>query len=602
MIIEAKRVEPNAHMTTDVCIIGAGAAGITLALELSRHSIDTVLLTGGQKREQSRDRDLYRGVAEISHPHEPLEEGRRRVFGGSTIAWGGRCIPLDPIDFERRPWISDSGWPITYADMLQHYKPAMVMCEAGPFSFEAAETFCPESAPMIPGFDGQEITSSRLERWSPPTNFAKRYSSELRKATRLRVVVGGHAIYIQLKPTGRSIEYIRAATQPGREFLVHARFYVLAAGGLENPRLLLSSRDIHTNGIGNSNGLVGRYYMSHLMGQLLKVNIADHGNTLRYGFEKDRSGVYCRRRFSLTPLAQTELEIGNASGELYRTPIDDVSHQDPLFSATFLAHQYAQAWRNGRVRSFRARLRPDAELRREHWRMIRNAPASSAPPILGMFYKRCLAKRRLPMVGPSQSSREHYFHYQTEHAPNRNSRVVLSDERDAFGLPRLTARIGFSAVDSNTVVELHRLIADRFDTTQTGRLVFDEDGIRGHIADQIMHFNSGAHHLGTTRMSASPANGVVDANCKSHEVDDLYVAGGSVFATSGYANPTLTIVALSMRLAAHLRQRLMQGARGSVLNVEVQAPFTGGRGSLQRDMMLHCSPDADSGLPMTAFL
>ena len=103
-------------------------------------------------------------------------------------------------------------------------------------------------------------------------------------------------------------------------------------------------------------------------------------------------------------------------------------------------------------------------------------------------------------------------------------------------------------------------------------------------------------------MSASPANGVVDANCKSHEVDDLYVAGGSVFATSGYANPTLTIVALSMRLAAHLRQRLMQGARGGVLNVEVQAPFTGGRGSLQRDMMLHCSPDADSGLPMTAFL
>ena len=559
MIIEANRIEPNARIETDVCIIGAGAAGITLALELSRSGIDTVLLTGGQKRERPWDRDLYRGVADISRPHEPLEENRRRAFGGTTIAWGGRCIPLDPIDFERRRWIADSGWPITYIDLLPHYERAMVMCEAGPFSFEAAETFCPEIAPMILGFDGPEITSSRLERWSPPTNFAKRYSSELRKGTRLRVLVGGHAIHIQLRATGRSVEYIRAAAQPGREFLVHARFYVLAAGGLENPRLLLSSSDIHTNGIGNSNGLVGRYYMSHMVGQPVKVNIADNGTVLRLGFDKDRSGVYCRRRFCVTPLAQTEREIGNASGELYRPPIDSVAHQDALLSATFLAHQYAHAWRNGGIRAFSARLRPDAELRREHWRVIRNTRPSSAASMLGVFYKRYLAKRRLPMVGPTQSSRQHYFHYQTEHAPNPNSRVVLSGERDAFGLPRLTVRVGFSEIDSETIVELHRLIADRLATTKTGRLVFDEAEIRSQITDQIMHFNSGAHHLGTTRMSASSASGVVDENCKCHEVDDLYVVGGSVFATSGYANPTLTIVALSERLAAHLQQKLVQG-------------------------------------------
>ena len=411
---------------------------------------------------------------------------------------------------------------------------------------------------MIPGFDGPEITSSRLERWSPPTNFAKRYSSDLRKATRLRVLVGGHAIHIQLKETGRSIEYIRAAAQSGCEFFVHARRYVLAAGGLENPRLLLSSRDVHTNGVGNSNGLVGCYYMSHMVGQVLKISIADHGTVLRCGFDRDPSGVYCRRRFSVTSLAQTEREIGNASGELYRPPIDDVAHQDPLFSATFLTHQYAHAWRDGGMRAFPARLRPGAELRREHWRVIRSARPTSAASMLNVFYKRYFAKRRLPMVGPTRSAREHYFHYQTEHAPNPNSRVVLSGECDAFGLPRLTVRVGFSEVDSKTVVELHRIIADRLDATKTGRLIFDEAQIRSQIADQIMHFNSGAHHLGTTRMSASAANGVVDENCKSHEVDDLYVVGGSVFATSGYANPTLTIVALSVRLAAHLRQKLTQ--------------------------------------------
>jgi choline dehydrogenase-like flavoprotein len=558
VIIEANRVEPHARITTDVCIIGAGAAGITLALELSRNRIGTVLLTGGQRRERSSDRDLYRGVAEPSYPHEPLEETRRRAFGGSTIAWGGRCLPLDPIDFEERRWIPDSGWPITYADLLPHYERAMVICEAGPFSFEAAETFSPYSAPMIPEFDGPEITSARLERWSPPTNFARRYSSELRKAPRLRALVGGHAIHIQLNATGRSIEHIRAAAQPGREFFVHARFYVLAAGGLENPRLLLSSSDVHTRGIGNSKGLVGRYYMSHLMGEAFKVHIAEHVTALRCGFDRDRSGVYCRRRFALAPLAQAEREIGNASAELYRPPIEDPAHQDPLFSASFLVQQYAYAWRNGTVRDFPSRLRPDAELRTEHWRVIRNASPSSAASMLGIFYKRYLAKRQLPMVGPSHSSREHYFHYQTEHAPNRDSRVVLSGERDAFGMPRLTVRIGFSEVDAKTVVELHRLFADRLNTTKTGYLIFDEAEIRRHIVDQITHFNSGAHHLGTTRMSASSASGVVDENCKSHDVEDLYIAGSSVFATSGYANPTLTIVALSVRLAAHLRQRLVQ--------------------------------------------
>jgi choline dehydrogenase-like flavoprotein len=163
------------------------------------------------------------------------------------------------------------------------------------------------------------------------------------------------------------------------------------------------------------------------------------------------------------------------------------------------------------------------------------------------------------MVLPGQSAREHHLHYQTEHAPNRDSHVALSGERDAFGLPRLTVRVGFSEVDYRTVVELHRTISGRFDMTHTGRLPFDEALIRNHMADQIMHFYSGAHHLGTTRMSDSPANGVVDANSRVHDVDDLFVAGSSVFVTSGCANPTLTIVALAVRLAAHLRQRLIEG-------------------------------------------
>jgi len=163
------------------------------------------------------------------------------------------------------------------------------------------------------------------------------------------------------------------------------------------------------------------------------------------------------------------------------------------------------------------------------------------------------------MVLPGRSASEHYLHYQAEHAPNRDSRVILSDERDAFGLRRLTARIGFSDVDARTIAEVHRIIGDRLDKTQTGHLVFDEARIQGHISDLMTNFNSEAHQLGTTRMGNSPRDGIVDVNCRSHEVDDLFVVGGSVFPTSGYANPLLTIVALSVRLAAHLQERLLKG-------------------------------------------
>ena len=348
MIIDADSVEPGSRITADVCIIGSGAAGITIAAELSQRGIATVLLTGGRKRERSRDRDLNRGVIEAAYPHEPLEANRRRAFGGTTTAWGGRCIPFDPIDFDSRPWVPDSGWPLTYAELLPHYQRAMEICEAGAFSFDAGETFSPGEAPMIPGFDGPDVISSRLERWSPPTDFAKRYTPEFRKESKLRVLLGGHAVHIQLKGDGRSVDHIRAASRPARDFSVSARLYVLAAGGLENPRLLLSSRDIHTRGIGNSNDLVGRFYMSHLMGEAAKFSVADRDTVARrYGLVKDKSGVYCRRRIVLTPQAQTEREVGNASAILHRPPISDAAHHDPLFSAAFLVKQYEEAWRAG---------------------------------------------------------------------------------------------------------------------------------------------------------------------------------------------------------------------------------------------------------------
>jgi choline dehydrogenase-like flavoprotein len=555
VILDAKNIENLAQLTTDVCIVGSGAAGITLALELGRHNIDVIVLTGGRERESAADRDLYRGTPAAGHPHEPLEENRRRVFGGTTVAWGGRCIPLEPIDFSPRPWVPHSGWPVTYGEVRPYFDRAMELCEAGPFSFDAATVFPPDRGPLLDDFDNEDISTTNLERWSPPTNFAKRYKNELRQAPSLQVILGGHAVHVQLDADGKSVKHIVASASGEHRFFVTGRSYVLAAGGLENPRLLLNSDDVQSTGIGNSADLVGRFYMSHLTGVVEKVTMADPRPVLRSAFEKDSEGVYCRRRFALTPFAQTTREVGNAIATLHRPPISSAVHRDPLFSAAFLAKSYRDVARQGSPGAVLVGLRASSAARSEHWRVLAGTRADSIAAVARIFRDRYLSKRRLPSVLAPSSAAEQHILYQTEHAPNPDSRVILADDRDAFGLRRMTVLPAFSDVDAETVVELHRLLAERFDKTGLGHVEFNEQRLREHISDYPGQFNSQAHQLGTTRMSLEPADGVVDVNCEVHGVSGLFVMGGSVFPTGGHANPTLTIVALSVRLAAYLSKQ-----------------------------------------------
>ena len=144
--------------------------------------------------------------------------------------------------------------------------------------------------------------------------------------------------------------------------------------------------------------------------------------------------------------------------------------------------------------------------------------------------------------------------YQAEHLPHRSSRVVLATDRDALGMPRLRTQVAFTEQDVRTVEKFHRVLAAQLSATGTGAFHAYDPDLVSQIEDRLTHFNSMYHHLGTTRMSASPATGVVDRDCRVHGVDNLYVAGGSVFPTGGYANPTLTVVALALRLADRLRQ------------------------------------------------
>ncbi|HUP74233.1 MAG TPA: GMC family oxidoreductase [Acidimicrobiales bacterium] len=555
MIEDATQLPVSALLEGDVCIIGGGAAGITLALELIPSDLKVILLTGGAEKETSADRDLYRGHATPTDSHEPLEENRRRVFGGTTTAWGGRCVPYDAVDFAERPWLYESGWPIGIQTIAPYLDRANQLCEAGACTYDARDL---DGAPpeMITGFDDEILTSTRLERWSPPTKFSAKYRPALAAATNVSVLLNAHALELTTTDDGSAIAAIRAASAPGREFTVRCHRYVVACGGLENARLLLVSNAKNHAGVGNEHDNVGRYYMSHLFGTHAYAEIEIDSEHFRYDFERDPEGVYYRRRFWLSEAAQAERRVGNAIAYFSRPPSDGdhAIHQDPLFSATYLGRYYIRVFnRYGLIGACREIRRDKASLRR-HWRTLIVGAPRFTPTALRLIRARFLGDRRLPMVLAPKSSRRHYLYYQTEHLPDRESRLVLHADRDAFAMPRLDARVRFGQRDIDTVLALHRAVGRRFVELGAGRLIYREEELEAEVRAGIASFNSNAHHLGTTRMSDDPRRGVVDANCKVHSVDNVYVAGSSVFATSSHANPTLLLVALAIRLAEHLRQ------------------------------------------------
>jgi choline dehydrogenase-like flavoprotein len=553
MIEDARKIPPEVTLDADLCIIGGGPAGITLALELANSGKQVVLLVGGARRETATNRDLYRGFSDPPGSHEPLEENRPRVWGGGTTVWGSRCVPFDPVDFEAREWIPNSGWPIRYEEMAAYQARANELCEAGDNQYDARVALPGTQPEMIAGLDNAELATWPLERWGPPTNFARRYEPPLAAAGNVRVLLHAHATRLQLAPGGGSLEEVLAATSPGRAFRVRAKRYVLACGALENARLLLASNDVAACGVGNESDCVGRYYQSHLFGVVAWAQLRDPAHGFMYEFERDRAGVYCRRRFWLTPEAQRARRAGNAIGFFFRPPFGSAVHRSALFSATYLGKFFLTTLKRYSLREGWRRVRENRRALGEHFRVVlRNAPGL-VPQVARLIRQRFFAKRRLPIVLTPRKANHFHLFYQSEHAPNRESRVVLHAEKDDFGMPRLDVRIRFGEADFATPIELHRVLKERFLASGVGDFHYDEDALRTKLAEEVHRFNSNAHHIGTTRMSDDPGHGVVDRHGRVHTVDNLYVAGASVLPTSSHANPTLTLVALTLRLAAHLK-------------------------------------------------
>lgn len=552
MIIEQDQITDASKFAAEVCIVGSGAAGITLAVELGRAGVDVLLIAGGGRSYSERNQEFYRGSDEAGIP---LERSRLRRFGGTTAVWGGRCIPFDPIDFDKRDFVPHSGWPIGWEELQPYYRRGQEHLDIGSkFSFEVSELLPDEPPDLIEGFRDEVLDTHRVEKWSLPTNLGKKYEGELSALGNVRVLMDSHLIGTVMNEDSTEVSRLVCRTDGRRNFSCIARRYVYAMGGMETTRHLLQPTKARPNGIGNQSDLLGRFFMTHISGAIAEISL-DQSLRVVNKYETDPDGIYCRRRLQISAAAQKEFELLNFAAFLHDPPLHDARHRDPVLSLLFLAkgfrgvalripaeYSVELAYRRFGLKAYLPHLR----------NIILGIPKlmRAAPELI---YKRLIRRRKLPSVIVKKAINRFTLYYHVEHAPHPNSRLLLSDDFDAHGLRRLHVSMHYSDLDVDSILKAHELIRQRVEQAGIGTLEYLTDNPRQHVESQI---GFGGHQLGTTRMATTPERGIVDVNSRVFGIHNLYVCGPSVFVTGSHANPVFTIVAMAIRLADHLQTEL----------------------------------------------
>ncbi|MEA2776628.1 MAG: hypothetical protein QOF90_2034 [Acetobacteraceae bacterium] len=548
MIQDADDIVCDAVISAGICIIGGGPAGITLAMTLARTGQSILLLESGDLGSNDKAQSLNAGEVVDETLHSPPDKYRQRRLGGGTAIWGGRCVPFDPIDFQARPWMDHTGWPISYDTVEKYYPAANALCEAGEFEYDARLAISGGMRPVLRGFTPRNFDVNGIERFSCPTNFGERYQARLQATPNIRVLLNATVTRLRASRDGSRIDSVDVRNVKDLAFSVVADQFVMAMGGIETPRLLLTSNDVHAAGIGNTNDLVGRFYMCHVAGTMGSLRVNGPANTVWHGYDVAADGTYCRRRIALRPDVQAALGLGNVVFRLHHPRIADPSHRTGPLSAIFLAQKFISY-------EYAKRLISDTPPTTATWlRHLLNAATDPFSTIrfLGQWLRlRTLAERKFPSIIIRPRTNLFSLDFHAEQTPNPDSRIGLGASKDRFGNRQVRIDWHYSRQDVETVAQSFALLRDDLNEQSIGQLTLssDETDIEAVVRRDGAY---GGHHIGTARMGTSAGSGVVDSDGKVFGVNNLYVAGSATFPTSSQANPTLTIVATALRLADHL--------------------------------------------------
>jgi choline dehydrogenase-like flavoprotein len=513
MFIDSTTLADNTTIKADVCIIGAGAAGITLARDLAggKRRI-AVFESGGFEFKQDTQR-LYEGTV-VGQSFIPLDADRLRYLGGSTNHWSGSCRPFDAGDLE--------GWPFDGTVLESYYRRAQEILQLGPYSYEPRE-WVTEEAPLI-DLGAAGLFHTGMFQNSPPTRFGAVYRQDLQTADNVSVYLQANLVNIETNDNASEVSGIVLACLDGRRFRAHARHYVLATGGIENARLLLNSDHVQKGGLGNGFDLVGRYFMDHAY--------VDDVATILFTDPHPKLEFY------------TLHTVRGQRVQGYLTPTPELRRKEgwPPFSL-----------------GINLGNPPSAEFAKQSLLTVyRSLMSGQIPDHFGMHVANILAGVEMHAIQMYYSLMHSEPDYYTTSfvigpAPDPESRVTLIDTVDAIGLRRVKLDWRLPANFDQIMQRSHEILAQELGRSGTGRLRINA-AVSGPEARKNA-FNS-HHHMGTTRMHADARQGVVDANCRVHGIANLFIAGSSVFPTYSFDDPTMTIVALALRLSDYLKSSL----------------------------------------------
>jgi choline dehydrogenase-like flavoprotein len=522
MIIDFKDTGPD-DFQYDICVIGAGAAGISLAMQFAGQDVQLLIVESGGMEIEPESKALLSGDSG-SNAFSGFEEGRARAFGGTTRLWAGQCIRLDPIDFEARSWVPKSGWPIAQESLSSYYEKAeLFMGLNRPLYDDKLWQRAGLSAPRL-----SENLVSKFTIYAPEPDFKRRFAKDMRSSRNISVLLHATVTNIALDPTHRTVQHVELSSAGGRRQKIGARQFVMCAGGIDSARLLLVSNRQIRSGLGNEFDLVGRYFQDHPNACTARVQTDDPRRLQRQFAMLRQRGIRHWPKLALSETAQRRLQVLNGNANFYYEYADRST-----------ASELKRAMELAKTRG------PVTELLRSAVRLL---PRSGE--LLREF-----ARWRFKGHAPILRSSSIFLRVFSEQWPDANNRVELSDQIDALGIPIPRLKWKVNDLEIRTLRVLTQLIKKEIERLHLGVVSIEpwlangEQHPERHISDQY-------HHAGTTRMSADSKTGVVDTECKVHGISNLYVVSGSVFPTSGYANPTLTIIALAVRAADTLKTAL----------------------------------------------
>jgi choline dehydrogenase-like flavoprotein len=542
MIVDINELGPVDVQSADVCIVGSGAVGITMAREFIGTTHSIILLEGGGQAFESRSQEPYRSEIAGLH-HDGVHNGRVRVVGGTTTLWAGQSLPLWDMDFQRRDWVANSGWPLDKRTLRPFYRRAEEVLQIPHATYEAADL--PDRGDSLPAYQGDAIVTY-FSQFAATPNFAQMYRARLKAAKNVTLLTHANAVALEATPDATSIRQLLVRSFQGKELRIRAKMFVICCGGIESARLLLASDSVEPNGIGNRHDMVGRFFQDH-PGVAIPVRPLDHKRFSQwYGSFRKGDIRHCIK-YAASETLQREKGILHVGGEVFY-PISFAVTAAKLFAGAF-----SQMFRKKRETT-EAQDDPNAVQPASQTRMF-NALATVAQR-LDQVGKTAFFRRYVLGKVVSLAALQPHVGFSVEQEPNPFSRVTLSREIDSLGMRRTVLDWRLTKSEGRSIAIFAQALSDEW--RKLGLAEFDPDDLQIAGREQGEHggFIDASHHMGTTRMGADPTTSVVDPSCRVHGYANLYIGSSSVFPTSGFSNPTLTTLALCLRICDEIKTKL----------------------------------------------